>query len=325
MAWLEMSRDPQSRPEGWRLGECLWSPQRKDNGARWAFWQTMQQVEPGDVVFHLTGKSPRAQFIGFSTADSPCILLEQGPHGPVPLFRVELKDFTPFDKPALLTDVFAARDPELRSYFDANAKRTGGEKERLFYVIQDGRVQCLNGAYLSFLSAPLLDLLFGLQVTATPATTVVVPSNTNTGTAMADAARRVGHQAFSENVKKNYGWRCCVPGCPVDDRRFLVGAHIARWADHPELRGQTSNGLCLCVLHDKAFEVGAFTLDDNCHVRLSERLDPSSWLRKALASAAGQPIGLGQIQPSTEALGHHWQMHGFGHLGVAAANLALAA
>ena len=60
MAWLEMTRTPELRPKGWGLGDCLTSPQRKGNGSRWGFWETMLDIKKGDVIFHLKGKSPNS-------------------------------------------------------------------------------------------------------------------------------------------------------------------------------------------------------------------------------------------------------------------------
>ena len=41
----------------------------------------------------------------------------------------------------------------------------------------------------------------------------------------------------------------------------MVGSHIARWADNEELRGNTDNGLCLFLQHNRAFEKGFYTLN----------------------------------------------------------------
>lgn len=62
---------------------------------------------------------------------------------------------------------------------------------------------------------------------------------------------RVGHARFSTNVKNNYNNRCCFPECRISDSDFLVASYIARWADNREKRGDTSNALCLCPIHDK--------------------------------------------------------------------------
>ncbi len=53
MLWLEMSRDETHGGDEWGFGQSLWSPSRKTNGNRWAFWETVLSVEAGDPVLHL--------------------------------------------------------------------------------------------------------------------------------------------------------------------------------------------------------------------------------------------------------------------------------
>lgn len=306
-----MSRDPNDRPAGWGVGECLWSPRRNEIGRPWAFWETMREVQPGDVIFHLCGKSGKAAFVGFSTAASSCLSIDDGPSGPQELYRVELSGFVAFPQPLVLNDAFAASDEALRGYFESN-RQAGAAKERLFYVVQAGRLQCLNGAYLSFLSDQLLSLLFGVEARTTASSSTAIAKSTATGVILREAAVRVGQQGFARNVKKNYGYRCCFPGCTVDDPRFLVGAHIARWADNAALRGETSNGFCFCLLHDRAFEVGAFTFDAGHRVVVRDQDPPNSWLVGLLESAIGKCLSTTTpVSPSADALAHHWASHGY--------------
>lgn len=73
------------------------------------------------------------------------------------------------------------------------------------------------------------------------------------------------------------------PDCDVSDPRFLIGSHIARWADNEKLRGNLGNGLCLCLIHDKAFEVGLYTRDEPLAVFVNPReRKPGSIIVKGL-------------------------------------------
>lgn len=310
MAWLEMSRYPDKRPAGWRVGECLWSPRLKEGGAKWGFWETMRELQPGDAVFHLCGHSGKAAFTGFSTAASPCVSVDEGPYGREELYRVDLENHKTFESPIRLADVFKNHDAFFRSYFFKNFEQKKA-KERLFYVVQRNQLQCLNGAYLSQLSPSLLEHLFGIHAQSDDRTSSAVASNTSTGTALKEAAVRVGQQGFARNVKSNYQQRCAFPFCTVDDPRFLIGAHIARWADAEHLRGETSNGICLCVLHDKAFELGAFTIAPDNTIALNPKVTPESWLFQFLSPCSGHPLLRAAIPPSTKALRHHWVAHGY--------------
>jgi len=50
-------------------------------------------------------------------------------------------------------------------------------------------------------------------------------------------------------VRQRDNGRCRFPGCTSSDR--LQVHHIRRWADHPTIRYQVSNGITLCHTHHK--------------------------------------------------------------------------
>lgn len=306
-----MSRDPDERPFGWGLGECLWSPGRKPNGSRWGYWETMLQVCKGDVVFHLAGHAGDWAFVGFSTAAGESFTTDNNPDKRQGDYRVDLANFTPFEEVVLLAEVFEKKGQRLGEYLAKNKGQKGSVDYRLlFYVKQSNKLQCQNGGYLTMLDDELLNILFGVRVqNSTQGVTVVAP-HSKAGAELKLAAVRIGQRDFSQNVRANFGGKCCFPGCEVADERFLVGAHIARWSDVEELRGKTDNGLCLCLFHDKAFEIGSFTLDKNLCVSLGEG-DNQEWLAKLLSPATGNQIRTAAIPPSVEALGHHWARHNF--------------
>jgi hypothetical protein len=139
---------------------------------------------------------------------------------------------------------------------------------------------------------------------------IVVPQTIRVGESFQIRQVRVGQDAFSRAVRDNYGHRCCFPGCEVDHDALLVGAHIARWSDSPESRGDLSNGLCLCVLHDKAFECGFFTLTDDLCVEIDSTKSGSSvWAKSELNRAAGRQIKLPRLMPSLDAIRQHRARH----------------
>ena len=93
----------------------------------------------------------------------------------------------------------------------------------------------------------------------------------------------------------------------MTDSRFLVGAHIARWSDNEALRGHMGNGLCLCLRHDKAFELGLFTLDEQCRVFVNPReRDANSPVVDELVAHHGEQIRLADVRPLDDALLEHW-------------------
>jgi putative restriction endonuclease len=127
-----------------------------------------------------------------------------------------------------------------------------------------------------------------------------------TGTQIATINARIGQSAFSESVKELYGEKCCFPGCTISDVRFLIASHIARWTDNEQLRGELGNGLCFCLIHDKAFEIGLFTIDSNFRVYVNPKQINQSNLASDLKAQHGKAITLGKILPLKPALVEHW-------------------
>jgi len=82
---------------------------------------------------------------------------------------------------------------------------------------------------------------------------------------------------FRQNVLRAYEYRCAVCGFDVriDNRTIgLEAAHI-KWhqAGGPDVE---NNGLALCTLHHKIFDMGAFTISgDDLKVNVSERVHGS--------------------------------------------------
>jgi predicted restriction endonuclease len=73
--------------------------------------------------------------------------------------------------------------------------------------------------------------------------------------------QRRGQARIHKLTVENYRGRCAV--CDVTDAELLVASHIVGWADAPEHRGDLSNVICLCRIHDALFEVGYWSLGDN--------------------------------------------------------------
>jgi putative restriction endonuclease len=218
----------------------------------------------------------------------------------------------PFVDPIPLGDVWTAREVELRDYFRQNERKPRARREHLFYVVQGGRLQCLNGAYLSEFGNQLAAIILGPAFEGRPWEEGVGSPTVRTAEQIAEIRARVGQALFSDNVRDNYGRRCCFPECPVGEDALMVGAHIARWCDAEDLRGETSNGLRLCLMHDKAFEIGLFTLAADFRVAANpSAIRRSPWGQANIAHFDGQPIRLGPVRPALASLSRHWERIGF--------------
>lgn len=128
-------------------------------------------------------------------------------------------------------------------------------------------------------------------------------------------AVRVNQARFRRAVLASYEQRCCISG--LSEPRLLIASHIVPWAQDERNRLNPHNGLCLSVLHDRAFDQGLITITPgSLRVRVSERLrdtvrDPFGL--QALVALDGQPIRLPQrYRPSDEFLDWHGRRFGLG-------------
>jgi putative restriction endonuclease len=84
---------------------------------------------------------------------------------------------------------------------------------------------------------------------------------------------RVNQRFFRSTVLISYTSRCCITGLAVPT--LLSASHIAPWAKNPNNRMNPRNGLCLNLLHHKAFDDGLITLTPEFRVRVSRSLATS--------------------------------------------------
>lgn len=311
MVWIEMSRVETHGGGEWAFSKCVWSPSykrvaNKRKKQSWPFWDNILSVVTGDIILHLQKRQDDSVFIGYSIAATDGHITKERP--PVPgvwgysesYYRIFLMDYTEFDSPVKLSSLFSQKKDMLIQYAEERTL-----PKNIFYTLQKGRLQCLNGAYFSPAEEYLLNLIFDDESKSDKA--LYIPAKVATSEILRQNRQRSGQNQFACCVKANYHNVCCFPGCRVDDPNFLVAAHIARWADNPELRGDISNGLCFCVLHDRAFELGYFSIDDNYHIMLSNdmTIKASTISQSQLHQANGLPIRLGCILPSKHALTEH--------------------
>ncbi len=87
---------------------------------------------------------------------------------------------------------------------------------------------------------------------------------------LAVVRQRKGQDRIRSLTLENYGNQCAF--CDVADTSFLVASHIARWADEPDARGDLSNVICMCKLHDALFEQGYFSMADDYSIIKKEKI-----------------------------------------------------
>jgi hypothetical protein len=72
---------------------------------------------------------------------------------------------------------------------------------------------------------------------------------------------RKGTAKLRDLTLMNYQTRCAL--CDISDPKLLVTSHVVPWAIAPLIRGHLDNVICFCTLHDKLFETGYFSLNDD--------------------------------------------------------------
>lgn len=93
--------------------------------------------------------------------------------------------------------------------------------------------------------------------------------------------RGSAQKAFAEAVKKNYGFQCAITG--IKTKNFLVASHIVPWSEDRSIRLDPSNGICLSLLMDRAFEKGYILIDDDLTVRIdADRIGDDEVLKSEL-------------------------------------------
>ncbi len=118
---------------------------------------------------------------------------------------------------------------------------------------------------------------------------------------------RLGQRFFRHTVLTSYQSRCCVCGIPIPD--LLIASHIILWGKREDTRLNPHNGLCLCALHDKAFDTGLITVDSAYCVQVSQvvyQYLPDKSLQHNLAAYAGSAIPLpDKFIPDKDFLAYH--------------------
>lgn len=123
---------------------------------------------------------------------------------------------------------------------------------------------------------------------------------------LAQARIRLGQNFFRRAVLSSYDYRCCITGLATP--ALLVASHIVPWRVDPANRLNPRNGLCLSVLHDRAFDLGIITIAEDMTVNVSRRYASrkDSFFESALSAYHGRPISLPEkFQPDATFLAYH--------------------
>lgn len=122
--------------------------------------------------------------------------------------------------------------------------------------------------------------------------------------------QRVNQSLFRERILSAYNNKCCITGLSIPT--LLIAGHIIPWSKDKKNRLNPQNGLCLNMLHDKAFDLGLMWIDDNFTIHYRDdffdasasKSKVSQWLEFYQGRQLILPAG---FRPSREFLKSHAQ------------------
>jgi putative restriction endonuclease len=79
---------------------------------------------------------------------------------------------------------------------------------------------------------------------------------------------RVNQGEFRRRILASYNEKCCITN--IDIPTLLNASHIIPWSENVSERLNPQNGLCLNVIHDRAFDKGLMTITTDFKVKLSK-------------------------------------------------------
>ncbi len=118
---------------------------------------------------------------------------------------------------------------------------------------------------------------------------------------------RVNQQFFRSLILAGYRNRCAVCELPLPP--LLVASHIIPWSIDPTQRMNPHNGICLCALHDRAFDTGLLRIAPNYVISIDAlvlEVAPLPPITDYLTRFAGKPLFLpDRWRPDPLLLGRH--------------------
>ena len=94
----------------------------------------------------------------------------------------------------------------------------------------------------------------------------------------------------------------------LSEPKLLIASHIVPWSKDKTNRLNPSNGLCLSAIHDRAFDKGFITLDDDFKVIISSQLKKRDdvFVQQVLVPLSGKKIDFPErFMPSMDFISQH--------------------
>lgn len=127
---------------------------------------------------------------------------------------------------------------------------------------------------------------------------IINPTNKSTER-LSVTKTRIYQDVLKTHISRTYQ-NCCAL-CNVDQKELLNASHIIPWSVNSDTRLHLDNSILLCSFHDKLFDKGLITLDEEFNVLLSKKLS-SNVVAMLENIKFRQPIS---YSPNSESLSYH--------------------
>ena len=92
--------------------------------------------------------------------------------------------------------------------------------------------------------------------------------NPEGGEREATTIQRINQSYFRNSLFLNYQCTCCITGMQIPS--MLIASHVNPWkASTPTEKTAASNGLLLNAFHDRTFDQGLISIDDDYHIMVN--------------------------------------------------------
>lgn len=118
----------------------------------------------------------------------------------------------------------------------------------------------------------------------------LIPEDFTGETRQVFTTQRIKQHFFRHAVLSSYRGRCCMSG--LSEPKLLIASHIVPWNIDKTNRLNPSNGLCLSAIHDRAFDKGLITLNDNFTIVISEQIQKrnDTFMKEIFLPLSGKKI-----------------------------------
>jgi putative restriction endonuclease len=80
---------------------------------------------------------------------------------------------------------------------------------------------------------------------------------------------RLKQNFFRQTILSAYNNCCCITG--INIKALLIASHIIPWSEDEKLRLNPHNGLCLNVIHDKAYDKYLISITPDYEIKISKK------------------------------------------------------